>query len=91
MFNIFKKIKKTIMKKDELEQQVAGAIAVAQRLGIENKRLVEENKALTESNNKNTVEFNAAVERVRYLAGQVKMYEAQSQASKQFNDNERNY
>ena len=79
------------MKKDELEQQVADAIAVAQRLGIENKRLVEENKALTESNTKNTVEFNAAVERVRYLAGQVKMYEAQNQASKQFNDNERNY
>ena len=79
------------MKKDELEQQVADAIAVAQRLGIENKRLVEENKALTESNAKNTVEFNAAVERVRYLAGQVKMYEAQSQASTKFNDNERNY
>ena len=91
MFNIFKKIKNTIMKKDELEQQVADAIAVAQRLGIENKRLVEENKALTESNNKNAVEFNAAVERVRYLADQVKMYEAQVQASKQFNDNERNY
>ena len=79
------------MKKDELEQQVADAIAVAQRLGIENKRLVEENKALTEANAKNTVEFNAAVERVRYLAGQVKMYEAQSQASTKFNDNERNY
>ena len=91
MFNIFKKIKNVIMKKDELGQQVAEAIAVAQRLGIENKRLVEENKALTEANTKNTVEFNAAVERVRYLAGQVKMYEAQNQASKQFNDNERNY
>ena len=91
MFNIFKKIKNVIMKKDELGQQVAEAIAVAQRLGIENKRLVEENKALTEANTKNTVEFNAAVERVRYLAGQVKMYEAQSQASTKFNDNERNY
>ena len=91
MFNIFKKIKNVIMKKDELGQQVAEAIAVAQRLGIENKRLVEENKALTEANTKNTVEFNAAVERVRYLAGQVKMYEAQNQASTKFNDNERNY
>lgn len=79
------------MKKDELEQQVADAIAVAQRLGIENKRLAEENKMLTEANAKNTVEFNAAVERVRYLANQVKMYEAQSQASTKFNDNERNY
>ena len=79
------------MKKDELEQQVAEAIAVAQKLGIENKRLAEENKVLTEANAKSTAEFNTAVERVRYLAGQIKMYEAQSQASTKFNDNERNY
>ena len=79
------------MKKDELEQQVADAIAVAQRLGIENKQLRAENDTLKTSNIKLTEEFNSAVERVRYLAGQVKMYEAQSQASTKFNDNERNY
>jgi len=91
MFNLFKKIKHTIMKKDELEKQVAEAIAVAQKLGTENKRLVEENKRLTEANTKGTAEFNEAVERVRYLAGQIKMYEAQNQASTKYNDNERNY
>ena len=91
MFSIFKKIKQFTMKKEELEQQLADAIAVAQRLGTENKKLVEENKRLTEANTKGTAEFNSAVERVRYLADQVKMYEAQNPAATKYNDNERNY
>ena len=79
------------MKKEELEQQLAEAIAVSQRLGTENKQLRLENEVLKAASVKATEEFNSAVERVRYLAGQVKMYEAQNQAAKQFNDNERNY
>lgn len=79
------------MKKEELEQQLNEAIVVSQRLGTENKQLRIENDALKAANIKATEEFNSAVERVRYLAGQVKMYEAQNQAAKQFNDNERNY
>jgi regulator of replication initiation timing len=91
MFNIFKKIKKIIMTKQELEQQVAEAIAVSQRLGTENKELRLENETLKTTLAKASEEFNSAIERVRYLAGQVKMYEAQGQASTKYNDNSRNY
>jgi sensor domain CHASE-containing protein len=91
MFNIFKKIKHIIMKKEELEQQLADAIAVAQRLGAENKQLRQVNDDLTAANAKLTEEFNGAVERVRYLADQLKMREAQQTASERFNDNDRNY
>ena len=79
------------MKKEEVEQQLADAIAVAQRLGGENKRLKTENDALIASNNQLKEDFESAVERVRYLAEQTKMMEAQQKASNQFNDRERNY
>ena len=91
MFSIFKKIKQFTMKKEELEQQLAEAIAVAQRLGTENKRLAEENKSLTEANTKISEDFNSAVERTRYLAEQLKMKEAQQTATDRFNDNDRKY
>jgi regulator of replication initiation timing len=91
MFNIFKKIKNKIMKKEELEQQIADAIAVAQRLGEENKRLKTENDTLIASNTQLKEDFESAVERVRYLAEQIKMVDAQKKASTQFNDRERNY
>jgi len=91
MFSLFKKIKNKIMKKEEVEQQLADAIAVAQRLGGENKRLKTENDALIASNNQLKEDFESAVERVRYLAEQTKMMEAQQKASNQFNDRERNY
>ena len=91
MFNIFKKIKHIIMKKEELEQQLADAITVAQRLGAENKQLRQVNDDLTAANTKLTEEFNGAVERVRYLADQLRMKEAQQIATKKFNDNDRNY
>lgn len=91
MFSIFKKIKHIIMKKEEIEQQLNEAIAVSQRLGVENKQLKIENDALKVSNSKLKEEFDSAVERVRYLADQLKMKDAQKQASDKFNDNDRNY
>jgi hypothetical protein len=91
MINIFKKIKQFTMKKEELEQQIAEAIAVSQRLGAENKQLRQINDDLTSANAKLSEDFNSAVERVRYLADQLKMKEAQQTATNRFNDNNRNY
>ena len=84
MFGLFNKIKKIKMKKEEVEQQLAEAIAVAQRLGAENTQLRQANAQLTE-------DFNGAVERVRNLAEQLRMKESQKTATNKFNDNDRNY
>jgi predicted RNase H-like nuclease (RuvC/YqgF family) len=91
MFNIFKKIKNKIMKKNETNQPLADAIAVAQRLGAENKQLKQTNDELTSAHKKLKEEFDSAVERVRYLAEQLKMKEARQKATEKFNDNDRNY
>jgi hypothetical protein len=91
MLNIFKKIKQFTMKKEEIEQQLADAIAVAQRLGAENKQLKQINDSLTAANAQLTEEFNSAVERVRYLAEQLRMKESQQTASEKYNDNDRKY
>ncbi len=77
--------------KQELEQQLADAIAVAQRLGTENKQLRQINEDLQSTNNKLSEGMNEAIERVRYLAGQVKMLELQKQSATQYSDNSRNY
>ena len=79
------------MKKEELEQQLADAIAVAQRLGAENKQLKQSYDDLSAANKQLIEDFNGAVERVRYLAEQVRMRESQQTASEKFNDNDRNY
>ena len=50
MFNIFKKLFK-MAKKQETDQQLADAIAVAQRLGAENKQLQARVEILTDENN----------------------------------------
>jgi uncharacterized protein YukE len=91
MFGIFKKIKNKIMKKEEVEQQLAEAIAVAQRLGAENTQLRQTNNDLTATVAQLTEDFNGAVERVRYLAEQIRMKESQQQAANAYNDNDRNY
>jgi methyl coenzyme M reductase gamma subunit len=91
MFNIFKKLKQIMMKKDEIDQQLKDAISVAQKLGAENKILKTENDILKTDNAKLKDEFNSAVERVRYLADQLKMKEARQEAQEKFNDNDRNY
>jgi len=79
------------MKKDEIGQQLKDAIAVAQKLGTENKILKTENDVLKTDNIKLKEEFDSAVERVRYLAEQLKMKEARQEAQEKFNDNDRNY
>ena len=94
MLNIFKIIKQQFNKmatKQELEQQLADAIAVAQRLGAENKQLKQANEDLQSTNNKLAEEMNGAIERVRYLAGKVEMLELQKQSKNKYSDNSRNY
>jgi len=91
MIGIFKKLKQKIMKKEEIEQQLADAITVSQRLGAENKQLRQINDELTSTNRQLTEDFSSAVERVRYLAEQLRMREAQQTASEKYNDNDRNY
>ena len=90
MFNIFKKLKQ-IKYQHKMANQLADAIAVAQKLGAENKQLKVENDILKTENIKLKDEFNNAIERVRYLAEQLKIREAQQQAYEKFNDNNRNY
>ena len=94
---MYQKIKLVIAKifnkmstKQELEQQLAEAIAVAQRVNEENKTLRSSNELLNKEITQLREDFNSAVERVRYLDGQVKMLEAQRQAQRQ-SDNNRNY
>ena len=77
--------------KQELEQQLAGAIDVAQRLNEEIKTLRTANETLAIENESLKNDFNAAADRVRYLDGQVRMLEAQRQAKNQYSDNDRNY
>jgi len=90
MFNIFKKIKQIIVAKKE-DIKLDDAIVVAQRLGVENKQLKKTNEDLTSANNRLKDDFAAAVERVRYLAEQLRIREAQQQAYERFNDDNRNY
>jgi len=90
MFNIFKKIFK-MATKQETEQQLADAIMVSQRLGAENKQLRQINEELTAENIQLKNDFNSAIERVRYLDGQIKMLESQSKAKTQYSDSDRNY
>lgn len=94
---MYQKIKLVIAKifnkmstKQELEQQLAEAIAVAQRVNEENKTLRSSNELLNKEVTQLREDFNSAVERVRYLDGQVKMLESQRQAQRQ-SDNNRNY
>jgi seryl-tRNA synthetase len=94
MLNIFKIIKQQFNKmatKQELEQQLAEAIAVAQRLGAENKQLRQANEDLQSFNNAISKELGQAIDRVRYLAGEVKMLELQKQSKNKYSDNSRNY
>lgn len=77
--------------KQELEKQLADAITVAQRLNEENKTLRAENDSLKASNERLANDFASAVDRVRYLDGQVKMLESQRQASTKYSDSNKNY
>ena len=94
---MYQKIKLVIAKifnkmptKPELEQQLAEAIAVAQRVNEENKVLKQQNQELVRDNANLIKDFNSAVDKVRQLDSQVKMLELQRQAQRQ-SDNNRNY
>jgi FtsZ-binding cell division protein ZapB len=77
--------------KQELEQQLNEAIAVAQRLNEEIKVLRAEKESLKAENEQLQNDFASAVERVRYLDGQVRMLESQRQASTKYSDKDKNY
>ncbi len=77
--------------KQELEQQLNEAIAVAQRLNEEIKTLRATNAELTAENESLKNDFASAVDRARYLSGQVKMLESQKQASTKYSDSNKNY
>ena len=77
--------------KQELEQQLNEAIAVAQRLNEEIKVLRAEKESLKAENEQLQNDFASAVERVRYLDGQVRMLESQRQASTKYSDSDKNY
>jgi hypothetical protein len=84
MFNIFKQIKQLKMKKEELEQEKEKMLEVINRLNIANK---EQTNLIGQLR----TELNDAINRVRELAEQLNMKEAQQKAATQFNDNDRNY
>ena len=90
MFNLFKNLFK-MSTKQELEKQLADAIAVAQRLNEEIKTLRATNDKLIAENESLKNDFASAVDRTRYLSGQVKMLESQRQASTQYSDKDKNY
>jgi FtsZ-binding cell division protein ZapB len=77
--------------KQELEQQLADAIAVAQRLNEEVKTLRTSNDQLKAENESLKNDFTSAIERVRYLDGQVKMLESQKKATTKYSDSNKNY
>ena len=79
------------MTKQELEQQLAEAIAVAQRLNTENQYLRQENSELVALGNGLSNDLNQAIERVRHLADQVNMMESQNKAKTQYSDSDKNY
>ena len=80
-----------MVKKQEMDQQIADAIAVAQRLGADNKQLQSTIETIVAENTQLREDLNSAIERVRYLADQLRMREAQQQVTERFNDNDRNY
>lgn len=79
------------MKKEDLEKQNADLLAAIQRVNDDNRSLIEQNKSLVTENNQLKSELNAAIDRVKYLAGQIKMMDAQKQASTKYSDNNKNY
>jgi septal ring factor EnvC (AmiA/AmiB activator) len=83
MLNIFKKIKQLEMTKQELEQEKEQMLAAINRLNTANK---EQSSTISQLR----IDLNDAINRVRDLAEQLNIIEAQKQ-SQRFNDNDRNY
>lgn len=91
MFGRIKNLINKIMKKEDLEKEKEKAIAVAQRLGNENKILSEENSILKKELEKLRNEFNEAVIKVRQLSEQIRMKDLQNQSKTTYSDSSRNY
>ncbi len=91
MFGCIKNLINKIMKKEDLEKEKEKAIAVAQRLGNENKILSEENSILKKELEKLRNEFNEAVIKVRQLSEQIRMKDLQNQSKTTYSDSSRNY
>jgi septal ring factor EnvC (AmiA/AmiB activator) len=85
MFDIFnkQKIKQLEMTKQELEQEREQMLEAINRLNTANK---EQTSTIAQLK----IDLNDAQNRVRDLAAQLNMVEAQKQAQR-FNDNDRNY
>jgi septal ring factor EnvC (AmiA/AmiB activator) len=83
MLNIFKKIKQLEMTKQELEQEKEQMLAALNRLNAANK---EQSNTIAQLR----IDLNDAMNRVRDLAEQLNIIEAQKQAQR-FNDNDRSY
>jgi len=79
------------MTKQETEQQLAEAIAVAQRLGEENKQLKQANKEQSTTIAQLKIDLNDAINKVRELSEQLNIIYARQQATDRFNDNDRKY
>jgi chromosome segregation ATPase len=86
MFDIFnkQKLKQLEMTKQELEQEKEQMIAAINRLNTANK---EQTSTIAQLK----IDLNDAQNRVRDLAEQLKMKDAQQKASERFNDNDRSY
>jgi hypothetical protein len=84
MFNIFKQLKQLKMTKEQLEQENNDLKSALTRANTANSELNETVKKVAQ-------DLEAAIGRVRYLDGQIKMKDAQKKASTQYNDNERSY
>jgi hypothetical protein len=83
MLGIFK-IKKIKMEKQQMELEVFALREALDRANTANRELSVVIQNLSK-------EYGEAADRVRYLAEQLRMKEAQQTASDRFNDNDRNY
>jgi hypothetical protein len=83
MFDLFK-IKKIKMRKEELEQENAGLLEALTRANDANRELVAVYQ-------KNKDELKDAIERIKYLDGQLRMKDLQKQSRERYNDDSRNY
>lgn len=72
------------MTKQELETQNGQLLEALSRANTANRELSELVQKLTQK-------LNDAIERVKYLDGQVKMLELQKQAATKYSDSDRNY
>ena len=84
MFNIFKQIKQLKMEQQDYELQIVDLRGALDRANEANRELNTSFKEITE-------ELTKAYNQIRFLAEQVKMFDAQNAMKKQFSDSSKNY